>query len=153
MTPCIHLIVHQCGVDVAYGMEYSAGLSRLVLTPQTDRCFLAVANALRMVQGVTPTGASSVGKSELVSDAANALGRLKLTFPCSPSTCVDVILQMLCGTVYLGGFLCLENASQLSSEVSFSYQLSAPHSPIILCVSCRLLPFSPKVFWRYKVHS
>ena len=56
--------------DVAYGFEYVGPSARLVPTPETERAFVALAQALKEHQGVALGGEKESGKRQLLLELA-----------------------------------------------------------------------------------
>ena len=85
--------IHQLGTDFVYGYEYLGPTPRLVVTPLTQRCFLALTMALRSHQCGVPVGPDGIGKTETIKDLAKVEPRVPFChcMTCSVLFCVFVI--------------------------------------------------------------
>lgn len=70
------------GAEFPYRFEYQGAAVGLVQTPLTERCFLALAQAMKLGLGGSPTGPAGTGKTESVKALGAILGRLVLVFNC-----------------------------------------------------------------------
>jgi dynein heavy chain 1 len=85
--PKVTDVVKQLSIEMAnskfhYGFEYLGVQEKLVQTPLTDRCYLAMTQALEACLGGWPFGPAGTGKTESVKSLGNQLGQFVLVFNC-----------------------------------------------------------------------
>ncbi|XP_029192398.2 LOW QUALITY PROTEIN: dynein heavy chain domain-containing protein 1-like [Acropora millepora] len=109
--------VQQLGSRFVYGYEYLGPTPRLVMTPLTHRCFLALTTALRAHYCGVPVGLDGIGKTETVRDLSKAFGRHLVMFNCSEQLQSSLLVRYLRGMVCSGSWACFENVDCLGSSV------------------------------------
>ena len=65
-----------------YKYEYQGAGIGLVRTPLTEKCYLALTQAMKLGLGGSPTGPAGTGKTESVKALGSILGRRVLVFNC-----------------------------------------------------------------------
>jgi dynein heavy chain 1 len=76
------LSIYMANAKFQYGFEYLGVQDRLVQTPLTDRCYLAMTQALESRLGGSLFGPAGTGKTESVKALGHQLGRLVYVFNC-----------------------------------------------------------------------
>ncbi|KAK9454647.1 dynein heavy chain, N-terminal region 1-domain-containing protein [Dipodascopsis uninucleata] len=100
-----------------YGFEYLGVLDKLVQTPLTDKCFLALTGALEQSMGGSPFGPAGTGKTETVKALGAQLGRYVLVFNCDDSFDFRSMGRILLGICQVGAWGCFDEFNRLDEKM------------------------------------
>ena len=104
-------------IELDYGFEFLGIQDRIVATPQTDRCFVALACAVGAGIGSTVTGPSGTGKSALIKDLGKTTGRFVFVFHGTALFESSMLDNILKGLASSGAWGCLEQFTNLELRV------------------------------------
>ena len=96
-------VAQQCHQARQHGGRGLGVGERLVQTPLTDRCFVALTHALNLRLGGSPFGPAGTGKTETVKALGAALGRFTLVFNCDDSFDSAAVGRILLGICQVRG--------------------------------------------------
>ncbi|KAK0158915.1 hypothetical protein PV328_009853 [Microctonus aethiopoides] len=109
-------IVKCAGAEFSYKFEYQGAVTGLVRTPLTERCFLALTQAMKLGLGGSPTGPAGTGKTESVKALAAILGRLVLVFNCDEGMDAGSMKRILSGLAQAGAWGCFDEFNRLEEK-------------------------------------
>lgn len=100
-----------------YGYEYLGVAEKLVQTPLTDRCYLALTQALESRLGANPFGPAGTGKTETVKALGAQLGRFVLVFCCDETFDYQAMTRILIGLCQTGAWGCFDEFNRLEERI------------------------------------
>ncbi|KAK7206778.1 dynein heavy chain, N-terminal region 1-domain-containing protein [Myxozyma melibiosi] len=119
--------VHMGSAQFEYGFEYLGVGDRLVQTPLTDKCFLALMGALEQNFGGSPFGPAGTGKTETVKALGSQLGRFVLVFNCDDTFNFEAMGRIFLGICQVGAWGCFDEFNRLEERIlsAISSQIQA----------------------------
>lgn len=109
-------VVRCAGAEFPYRFEYQGAALGLVRTPLTERCFLALTQAMKLGLGGSPTGPAGTGKTESVKALGAFLGRLVIVFNCDEGMDTGSMRRILGGLSQAGAWGCFDEFNRLEEE-------------------------------------
>ncbi|XP_029665147.1 cytoplasmic dynein 2 heavy chain 1 [Formica exsecta] len=109
-------VVRCAGAELPYLFEYQGASIGLVRTPLTEKCFLALTQAMKLGLGGSPTGPAGTGKTESVKALASILGRLVLVFNCDEGMDTGSMKRILGGLAQAGAWGCFDEFNRLEED-------------------------------------
>lgn len=77
--------------EFPYRFEYQGAAVGLVRTALTEKCYLALTQAMKLGLGGSPTGPAGTGKTESVKALGSILGRRVLVFNCDEGKTIELL--------------------------------------------------------------
>ncbi|XP_043684796.1 cytoplasmic dynein 2 heavy chain 1 [Vespula pensylvanica] len=109
-------VIRCASAEFPYRFEYQGAAVGLVWTSLTEKCFLALTQAMKLGLGGSPTGPAGTGKTESVKALGSILGRLVIVFNCDEGMDASSMKRILGGLAQAGAWGCFDEFNRLEEE-------------------------------------
>ena len=119
-------VMRMSSAQLEYTFEYQGNQEKLIHTPLTDKCYLALMLGLRFGFSGNLCGPAGTGKTETVKSLGATLGRRVLVFNCDEGIDLTSLSRIFIGLVQSGSWGCFDEFNRLKgdqlSAISFDIQ-------------------------------
>ena len=109
-------VIRMSSVQLEYSFEYQGNQPKLIHTPLTEKCYLALTLGLKYGFGGNLYGPAGTGKTETVKSLGAVLGRLVLVFNCDESINFESMIRNFIGIVQSGSWGCFDEFNRLKED-------------------------------------
>ena len=111
------VVVHISNVRCTFNHEYLGSKRRIVMTPLTEKCFVALTQTVKAFKAGVPFGPAGTGKSELVKELGFITGNYTIVLNCTEQIDHVVLGRTLKGALQSGSWSCFDNLHSISVGV------------------------------------